>query len=165
MNALYKIREEYNQLLEAIFDTADEATGEVDIDLISQLDKIQGEFTEKAVSVATVYREIESEVARFKAEEKRLADIRKRLERRAELVKEYIARECTSAGIERIDGISANISFRSSEKTVIDNEADIPKEYWRVKKEPDLALIRSAIKSGKEVNGAHLQACKNIQIK
>lgn len=163
MNALYKLGEEYNRLLDELLETANE-DGEVNLDISKQLEEIHATFTEKAVNVATVYRSIEQEAERYRAEEKRLAEIRRKLERHAEAIKGYLARECIKTGVEKIGGISANISFRTSEKTVIDNEADIPDEYWRVKKEPDLAAIKAAIKSGKEIEGAHLQTCKNIQI-
>lgn len=163
MNALYKLGEEYNRLLDELLETANE-DGEVNLDISKQLEEIHATFTEKAVNVATVYRSIEQEAERYRAEEKRLAEIRRKLERHAEAIKGYLARECIKMGVEKIGGISANISFRTSEKTVIDNEADIPDEYWRVKKEPDLAAIKAAIKSGKEIEGAHLQTCKNIQI-
>lgn len=163
MNALYKLGEEYNRLLDELLETANE-DGEVDLDISKQLEEIHGAFTEKAISVATVYRSLEQEAERYRAEEKRLAEIRRKLERHAEAVKSYLARECINTGVEKIGGVSANISFRTSEKTVIDNEAEIPDEYWRVKREPDLAAIKAAIKAGKEIEGAHLQTCKNIQI-
>ena len=163
MNALYKLGEEYNRLLDELLETASE-DGEVNLDISKQLEEIHGAFTEKAISVATVYRSLEQEAERYKAEEKRLAEIRRKLERHAEAIKGYLARECINTGVEKIGGVSANISFRTSEKTVIDNEAEIPDEYWRVKKEPDLSAIKAAIKAGKEIEGAHLQAFKNIQI-
>lgn len=163
MNTLYKLGEEYNRLLDELLETANE-DGEVNLDISKQLEEIHGAFTEKAVSVATVYRSLEQEAERYKAEEKRLAEIRRKLERHAEAIKGYLARECINTGVEKIGGISANISFRTSEKTVIDNEAEIPDEYWRVKREPDLAAIKAAIKAGIEIEGAHLQICKNIQI-
>lgn len=165
MNALYKIGDEYNRLLEELVETADAETGEVDLDVVRQLESIHGEFEEKALSVATVYRELKSEAKRYEEEEKRLNGIRKKMEHSAEEIKGYLMRELMRTGTEKIKGISANISFRTSEKTVIDNEAEVPEEYWRVKREPDLAAIRSAIKSGKEVEGAHLQTYKNLQIK
>ena len=163
MNALYKLGEEYNRLLDELLETANE-DGEVNLDISKQLEEIHGAFTEKAVSVATVYHSLEQEAERYKAEEKRLAEIRRKLERHAEAIKGYLARECINTGVEKIGGVSANISFRTSEKTVIDNEAEIPDEYWRVKREPDLSAIKAAIKAGKEIEGAHLQSFKNIQI-
>ena len=163
MNALYKLGEEYNRLLDELLETANE-DGEVNLDISKQVEEIHGAFTEKAVSVATVYRSLEQEAERYKAEEKRLAEIRRKLERHAEAIKGYLARECINTGVEKIGGVSANISFRTSEKTVIDNEAEIPDEYWRVKREPDLSAIKAAIKAGKEIEGAHLQSFKNIQI-
>lgn len=80
MNALYKLGEEYNRLLDELLETANE-DGEVNLDISKQLEEIHGAFTEKAVSVATVYRSLEQEAERYKAEEKRLAEIRRKLER------------------------------------------------------------------------------------
>ena len=62
---------------------------------------------------------------------------------------------------------SASISFRKSEQVAIDNEADLPEEYKReiVTIKPDKTAIKSAIKAGKGIPGAHIEECINIQIK
>ncbi len=61
----------------------------------------------------------------------------------------------------------ADISFRASEQTVIDNADAVPEEYMTVKTTytPNKTAIKEAIKAGKEVPGAHLEQKKNIQIK
>ena len=78
-----------------------------------------------------------------------------------------ISNACERLNIDRIDGISATISFRKSEQTIIDNETEIPDEFIAVTmvKKPDKTAIKNAIKSGREIKGAHIETVKNLQIK
>ena len=41
-------------------------------------------------------------------------------------------------------------------RTIIVNEADLPKEYVRVKREPDRTKIGAALRAGEEISGAAL---------
>ena len=111
-----------------------------------------------------MYLEIDSEVERIKKFEGKIKTRRERLQNRRDRLKEYIDRNLTAAQIERIEGEFVNISYRKSEKVEIDNESEIPEEYWRVTKEPDKTAIKQALKAGISM-GAHLEPTKSIQIK
>lgn len=91
----------------------------------------------------------------------------KRAERGEKWLTEYLDENVKSAGYERIDGARVSISFRNSEETVIDNMDELPKEFIKEKVtySPDKTAIKQAIKAGKEVNGAHIEKKKNLQIK
>ena len=49
----------------------------------------------------------------------------------------------------------------------MDDENEVPEEYKTVKvtKTVDKAAIKNAIKSGKEIPGAHIETSETIQIK
>lgn len=166
MPNLYLLSQEYQDLYNQLIESADE-DGVVDIAISQALAVKEKEFTEKAVAVATVYRKFDNEIALYEQEIKRLQDYKKRLEKCRDIVKENLSTACQSVGIEKIDGMYANISFRASESVEIDDLSLIPKTYLveKVEVKPDKTAIKKAIQSGIEINGAHIEQHKNINIK
>lgn len=167
MAKLYQLAAEYNELFLALMDSADEETGEVGVDIAAAVGKAQGTFEEKAVATATVARMLGNESEKIGSEIARLTAMKQHIDRERERVTSYLSNACEMTGTRIIRGIYANISFRRSEQTVIDNEDEIPEEFVKVKltRTPDKAAIKAAIKAGKEVAGAHIQTVQNIQIK
>lgn len=165
---LYNLTAECASLYDAIIASADEETGEADLSLVTALCERQDEWEKKAVSVACVYRALDSDSARVGREIERLTAIKKRLERERDRIKEGLDAACKTLGVESVKGMYANISYRFSPPAVIvDNPDEIPEEYIRVKvsRTEDKTAIREAIQAGNEVPGAHLERKKNIQIK
>lgn len=165
--SLYSLTDECRNLYDALMASADEETGEVDISLVNALAERQEAWEDKAVAVACVYRSLDEDAARVGREIERLTAMKKRLERERDRVKEGLSAAFTALGVEKVKGMYADISFRASEQTVIDNADAVPEEYMTVKTTytPNKTAIREAIKEGKEVPGAHLEQRKNIQIK
>lgn len=164
---LYNLTAECKSLYDDIIASADDDTGEVDLSLVTALSVRQEEWNDKAIAVACVYRALDEDSARVGREIERLTAIKKRIERERDRVKEGLANACNAIGVEKVQGMYANISFRSSEQTVIDNDGAIPDEYMTVKTTytPNKTAIKEAIKAGKDVPGAHVEKRKNIQIK
>lgn len=165
--SLYSLTDECRNLYDALMASADEETGEVDISLVNALAERQEAWEDKAVAVACVYRSLDEDAARVGREIERLTAMKKRLERERDRVKEGLSAAFTALGVEKVKGMYADISFRASEQTVIDNADAVPEEYMTVKTTytPNKTAIKEAIKAGKEVPGAHLEQKKNIQIK
>lgn len=164
---LYNLTSECKGLYDAILATADEETGEADLSLVTALAQRQEEWDKKAVSVACVFRALGEDSDRIGREIERLTAMKKRLDRERERVKEGLDAACRALGVESVKGMHANISYRASEQTVIDDELSLPEEYLTVKTTytPNKTAIKEAIKAGKEVPGAHIERKKNIQIK
>ena len=158
-NSLYALSNEYADLYNALLASVDD-DGAVDENAFAMVERAEGAFTEKAVAVATVYRALGNDIERYENEIKRI-------ENEQERVKNYLAAACETTGIESIKGVYANISFRASEQTIIDDESALPKEFTVVKTTttPDKTKIKAAIKSGQAVPGAHVESKRNIQIK
>lgn len=165
--SLYSLTDECRSLYDALMASVDEETGEVDISLVNALAERQEAWEDKAVAVACVYRSLDEDAARVGREIERLTAMKKRLERERDRVKEGLSAAFTALGVEKVKGMYADISFRASEQTIIDNADAVPEEYMTVKTTytPNKTAIREAIKAGKEVPGAHLEQKKNIQIK
>lgn len=167
MAKLYQLKAQYEDALNALIASADEETGEVDLDIAAMLDEIEGELVEKAQSTAAIYKTLNNNSAIIDGEIKRLQSLKKRYDTTADKVKNYLAYSLLNGNTERIDGIIATISFRKSEEVVIDDADILPRDCVRVKTEtaPDKVAIKKAIKAGTDIPGAHLEIKQNIQIK
>lgn len=164
---LYQLATEYTNLFDALIASADEDTGEVDVDISAALELVQGSFEEKATSTAVVYRMLGNESEKIGREIARLTALKKHVDREQTRVRDYLDRACKMTGTKQLSGMYASISFRKSEQTVIDDESLLPKDFLieKVTYSPDKAKIKAAIKAGQEVQGAHIQVNSNIQIK
>ena len=167
MSSLYHLAADYQNLLEALLDSADTETGEVDVDIASLLESVQGSFEDKAVVVAIASRALARESDEIDSEIKRLQAMKKRTDAKNEHIKRYLTDACEAAGILKIRGMSASISFRKSEQTIIDDADILPREFCTetVTYKPNKAAIKAAIFAGRIVPGAHVETCNNIQIK
>lgn len=163
--SLYGLTTEYQSLYNQLIESVDEETGEVDITISNALTAKGKEFEEKAVAVASVYRKFDNEIALYEQEIKRLQEYKERLKKCKERLKDNLSYACQTLGYEKIDGVYAHISFRTSEETIIDDEDMLEEEFIRVKVEPNKTAIKNAIKAGIEVRGAHIEKKKNINIK
>lgn len=165
MSNLYQLSTDYMKIFNAVCESADEETGEVDTALVEQLNAIQQSFEEKAVNTAYVYCMLDGEIEQTDKLLKRLVERKKRLVKAKERVKEYLSVSMLNAGVESIKGDYANISFRESEFVVIDDPIALDDEFYVVKEDISKFAIKQAIKQGREVVGAHIEKKKNLQIK
>ena len=165
---LFGITNEFTTLEDAVISGADADTGEIDDVLVALLDEIQMSAEDAVIGAANVYRSAKAEVDAYRQEEKHLAEMREKLEARIDAFSAAVEKFCTRMGIEKIDGTRAKVGFKKNPPSVkVDNEAEIPEEFIRVKTEKsiDKSAIKKAIQSGKEVPGAHLESEKKFYIK
>lgn len=164
---LYHISLETQNLYDRLLDSIDEETGEVDIDLVSALEVKKEEFASAAINYATVIRMLQRKTEEADAEIKRMAAIKDKLGRTAETMTKTLSAACQGLGFDKINGLTAAISFRKSEQTIIDNAELLPSEFVKEKVTyaPDKTAIKNAIKAGQDVPGAHVETVNNIQIK
>lgn len=164
---LYRIGAETQQLYERVIDTLDSETGEVDLEAVTALEAKKEEFAAAAINYATVVRMLNSRKSEAEAEIKRLKEISDKLGRAVDRMTNTLSAACQSLGFEKINGLTAAISFRKSEQTIIDNAELLPSEFVKEKVTyaPDKTAIKNAIKAGQDVPGAHIETLNNIQIK
>lgn len=167
MANIYQLTREYNDLYELALANADEETGELDERITSALDIKGAELETKGISVACVVKRLNATADEIDSEIERLTKMKKAIQSTTERLKDGLKAAWLSAGIVKTESVKATISFRKSEQVAIDNEADLPEEYKReiVTIKPDKTAIKAAIKEGKEIPGAHIEECINIQIK
>lgn len=167
MSNLYSLSKDIEELYSVLVSSADDETGEIDEKIAKALTVKEEEFREKAISVATVSRRFDNTIDDIDAEIDRLTAIKKRAVNIREKLKKALSEACERTGIDKIDGISARISFIKSEKTIVENESELPEEFFNVTitKKPNLKKIKERLNAGEEVPGARIEKRNNIQIK
>ena len=124
-----------------------------------ELDRFVGELLpEKVSGYAAVMRELELTVASHKAEEKRIAANRKRLDHMRDQMKGRLAEAMRSMDIKRVHAGTFTVTrCKAAPAVIIFNEDIIPAEFMRTKVEVDKTKIREALKEdGASVPGAAL---------
>ncbi len=166
MPNIYKLGDDYLMLANRLADTTDE-DGAIDMSLLPVVSEAKELVESKAQSIGCVVKQLDVYKAQIDEEVKRLTAMSKTLGNRIDYLKNATSAVLQHCGIERIDGIQTTISFRASEQTVIDDESALPEEYivTKVTTAPDKTKIKTAIKAGQTIPGAHVESRRNIQIK
>lgn len=141
MAKLYELREEYNALLNMLEEGNDEIPEDA---LYDTLEAVAGEIKDKAVNIAVMIKDLQSDVEAFKNEESRLAQRRRVLENTVDRLKEYVTKELAGANIDQIkDDPRAAISFRRSKSVEIEDEDKFID--WARELRPDFLTIKTTI--------------------
>ena len=149
------------EINEQIMACIDNETGEI-IDT-DKLNELQIAKDEKIENLALWYKDLLAEANALKEEKEAFAEREKAAKNKAESIKNYLSYVLNG---ENFKTTKCALSFRKSEKTVIDDIYSIPKKFLKyAEPKADLTEIKKAIKNGEEINGAHLEEAQNIQIK
>ena len=140
----------------------DEETGE--ILNAADLDALQLARDEKIEGVGLWIKNLQAEAEAVKKEKDAMAERQKRLEKKAESLKNYLA--YALAG-EKFSTPRIAMSWRKSESVNIPDEALLDDRFVNITliKKPDKKLIKDTLKAGREVPGAELVTKQNLQIK
>lgn len=162
---LYELSDQYARLLEAI------ENGEIPEEAIADtLEGLTGDFDEKADNIACIIKNELAIADDIKRESDQLCERKKAHLKRAEYLKGYLSEQMNRVGKKKIETARNCISFRPSVRTIIENENDFVRDnpdYCKQVTEYkiDKTAIAAALKSGREIKGAHLEQRQNIQIK
>lgn len=107
-------------------------------------------------------------VAKFRVDQAaRLRALAAADEKRIESLKRYMLNVLTALypNERKFSLPTHELTSRRSERAVIDDPELIPGEFNRIKTEPDKSAIKTALKAGKDVPGAHLESGLSWQIK
>lgn len=145
----------------AILDCVDLETGEI-IDF-EQLQALQLEREQKIENVALWYKNLLSDAAQYAQEEATFKKKKQAAEAKAEQLKAYLR---DALGGDKYKSTRVSISYRSAPRVVVDDVLSLPPRFVRfADPEPNKTAIAAAIKSGEEVNGAHVESNQSIIIK
>ncbi len=170
MSSLYIIDNEIRELLENGFNMAciDAETGEIDEKKAAEyLETLQLERGVKIENIALYIKNLESDAAQIKEEEKSLKTRRESKERKAARLKDYLSTSLIAGNQNKFETARVALSFRASKTVVIDDIEKLDKSYIKEKIEyaADKTAIKKALDAGESVAGAHIEERQNIQIK
>lgn len=132
------------------------------------LDALVIAFEAKAHGIVCLSSNLDALIAQAKAEEERIAGIRKAAENRKARILDYLKRCMEAAEIARLPLGTVTASIQSNPpRVVIDDEYKLPlffvEEVTTTK--IDKRLIAEALKAGEVVPGAHLEQGTSLRIK
>ncbi|MEQ1580886.1 MAG: siphovirus Gp157 family protein [Steroidobacteraceae bacterium] len=161
---LYEISERYREL--QMLAESDELPPEV---IRDTLEGIEGDWQEKAGTVAAYIQNIEVIAEAKKAASKAIAERARMLEKRAESLRQYLLLQFQFMGKTRAEcGAFTLILKNNPQSVVIDDETALPAAYMvqppAPPPKPDKKAIGQAIKLGVEVPGCHAEVSQRVDI-
>ena len=161
--SLFQIESDYLELSNQLI----EADGELTPELEQALQITQDELESKGISYGYIIRKFETETDIIDAEIKRLQALKKAREKSSERLKERIKSAMELFDIQKIESPLLKLSFRKSESVEVEDINNLPAMYKTIKvtETADKRLIKSALETGKEIEGCRIVINNNLQIK
>lgn len=140
----------------------DEETGE--LLNADELDALKMAREQKVENIALYYKNLVAEAEMVKAEKNNMADRQKRLENKAESLKNYLAYALQG---EKFSTPKVAVSYRKSKSVEIDDGAELPKAYVKVEevRKPDKKMLKEALEGGEKIDGVRLVEKQNLSVK
>lgn len=162
---LYEISAEFRAMVEHLTNCQDDAQ--------AVADTIEAEaypLQLKAQNVAYAIRNLEVSAAAIKEAEQQMAERRKRIEKRADHIREYLKTCMEVAGVSKIECPHFLLSIQKNPPSVEVSEPSlVPAEFMKTSEppppSPDKAAIKAALKDGRDVPGALLAQGTRLAIK
>jgi chorismate synthase len=133
-----------------------------------QLEAAFGALTDKAGGVAAVIKNYDATIEAIKNENRRLGDIKKRMESRQAWLEEYTIRQMEKLDVTELTSGVHTLKLRNNPPAVkIDNEALIPQFFFNIVQTitPNKKAIAEELKAGYSVEGCHLESGRSLIIK
>lgn len=127
----------------------------------------QEQFEQKAEGYAHVIKNLEADVAMYKAEEESFKAKKQAAQKKLDYVKDNIMTAMNVTGQTEVKSGALTIKIAKNPESVKVNEADLPKKYFtkKVALAPDKKTLKELLKSGKKVKGAELIRTEKLVIK
>jgi len=159
---LYEIAERYREVLGMDATNEDERAA-----LVNALDSMDGEFTEKVENVIRFIRNLEADASSIREEEKRLAERRQALNRKAENLTGYIEAMMVLTGKRDVKAGIFTAKFKANPPAILVlDESIVPREFF-IDQAPILSkqAIKDAIKEGQTVPGVEITRGERLEIR
>jgi hypothetical protein len=162
---LYEISAEFRAMVEHLTNCQDDAQ--------AVADTIEAEaypLQLKAQNVAYAIRNLEASAAAIKEAEQQMAERRKRIEKRADHIREYLKTCMEVAGVSKIECPHFLLSIQKNPPSVdVFEPSLVPAEFMKTPEPPppapDKVAIKAALKDGRDVPGALLAQGTRLAIK
>lgn len=158
--ALYQIAGEIQSIL-----SEEEWTDET----MEKLSSLNMALETKADNISALITIAEGQAAQCKAEEERIAALRKSREAKAQWLKSYLLKSMQAVDRTEIDcGLRKIRIAKNPPALVVDDESVIPARFFTVIPQSlkiDNAAIKDALKKGEEVSGCRLESGVSLRLK
>lgn len=161
MGQLYDITERYKNLLDLAENT--------DIDkkmIIEALKGVDEELSTKADNIGRLYKNLGASIKVLKEEETRLQKRRKTFEKNQTNLKAYLKDCMRQIGKTKIKTDLFNFNLQANTPALmIEDEKNIPEEFFYNEKILDKTLLKEKLKEGLEITGASLKQSESLRIR
>ena len=167
MDSLYKIDDRIENIIVKMFESADPETGEIDPEIVKELNDLQEARDEKLDNIGAFMKSLTAEINAIKDEISNLQKRVKAKENQYEWFKSYVTSDLLRNDQSKFESARVVFSFRKSTAVSIEDEAKIPKKYFTkvVTEKLNRDEIGKILKAGQKVRGAELIERQNLQIK
>lgn len=142
MNTLYELTTNYLQALDYLTDPENEIDKETALDTIESLD---GTIDDKMLNVGRFITSMEAQASAIEAIEKRQKARRQALSNKAAWLRDYLNTAMTATGKDKVSANDIIIKLAKLPISVqVDDESEIPEEFWRIERSIDKVLIKAA---------------------
>lgn len=165
MMKLYQIREEYESVLNELYDPD---TGEINESSFDRLNKVKESLETKAIAVSAFIKNMDAERIAIAHAVDEMQTRQKLLENKVASLKEYLKYNMEQAGHLEISCPYFTIKVRKNPVSVeVLDETLIPERFKRIKQvvSVDKIGIKAAIQDGLDIQGAKLKQDTSIIIK
>jgi hypothetical protein len=163
MKSIFKIQQEYQEIVNQLIDNQGEITSELELSLQINKDQLQS----KSENYAYIIKQIDAECDIIDNEIKRLQQAKKVRENTVERLKTTLTTAMHLFEVNEIKTPLIKINFRKSESVIVYDVNSLPNEFKTIKvtETADKVKIKEVIKNGDTVVGAELVINQNLQIK
>lgn len=158
---LYEIATQYREILAMDCDDEDEKAA-----MVNALDEIIDRFEQKAENVIKYIKNTEAWGAAIRAEEVRLAERRRTMERKAEQLTAYLEAMMTMTGKREVQAGIFQAKFKkNTQSIVVTDESLLDDRFFKISRTVSKDAIKEALKAGEEVPGVILEQKERLAIK
>lgn len=163
MSSIYELNKDYAELSSML--EAAETPEEIEA-IKNTLEMLDCSIEEKIENTAKYMVNVKADIQGINAEIDRLKKIKKSKENAIKALENNIEYAMHQRGIPKLEVGTFKAGYRKSENVEIDNADVLPPAFIKsIEVKPDKEAIKMAIKSGKTVDGAHIQTNMNFYIK
>ena len=127
----------------------------------------QEQFEQKAEGYAHVIKNLEADVAMYKAEEESFKAKKQAAQKKLDYVKDNIMTAMTVTGQTEVRSGALTLKVQKNRESVQVDEGLLPKKYFakKIELKPDKTTLKELLKAGKKIKGAELVRTEKLVIK
>ena len=127
----------------------------------------QEQFEQKAEGYAHIIKNLEADVAMYKAEEESFKAKKQAAQKKLDYVKDNIMTAMNVTGQTEVKSGAMTLKVQKNRESVQVDEDLLPKKYFakKIELKPDKKTLKELLKAGKKIKGAELVRTEKLVIK